>query len=38
MTTDRISMAIQWVLRIGGVRWQADRVEVERLTGGLPDG
>jgi hypothetical protein len=21
-------MAIQWVLRIGGVRWQADRVDV----------
>jgi hypothetical protein len=36
MATDRSSMAIQWVLRIGGVRRQADRVEVERLTGGIP--
>jgi hypothetical protein len=36
MATDMSSMEIQWVLRIGGVRWQADRVEVERLTGGLP--
>jgi hypothetical protein len=36
MATDRSSMEIQWVLRIGGVRWQANRVEVERLTGGLP--
>jgi hypothetical protein len=25
--TDRGSMAVQWVLRIGGVRWQADRVD-----------
>jgi hypothetical protein len=24
------------LLRIGGVRWHADRVKVERLTGGLP--
>jgi hypothetical protein len=36
MTTDRSSITVQWMLRIGGVRWQADRVEVERLTGGLP--
>jgi hypothetical protein len=36
MTTDMSSMAIQWVLRIGGVRWQTDRAEVERLTSGLP--
>jgi hypothetical protein len=28
MATDRISMAIQWVLRIDGVRWKADRVDV----------
>jgi hypothetical protein len=27
---------IQWVLRSGGVRWQADSVEVERLISGLP--
>jgi hypothetical protein len=36
MATDRSLITVQWMLRIGGVRWQADRVEVERLTGGLP--
>jgi hypothetical protein len=29
-------MVIQWVLRIGRVRWQADRVKVEQLTRSLP--
>jgi hypothetical protein len=27
---------IRWVLMSGGVRWQDDRVEVERLIGRLP--
>jgi hypothetical protein len=36
MVTDRSSIAVQWMLKSDGVRWQADRVEVKQLTGGLP--
>jgi hypothetical protein len=36
ISTDRRSMVVQWMLRSGRVRWQADRVEVEQLAGGLP--
>jgi hypothetical protein len=28
MATDRSSMAVQWVLSIGEVRWQTDTVDV----------
>jgi hypothetical protein len=28
MATNRSSIAVQWMLRSDGVRWQADRVDV----------
>jgi hypothetical protein len=28
MATDRSSIAVQWMLRSGGIRWQAGKVEV----------
>jgi hypothetical protein len=37
--TDRRSMAVQWVLRIGGVRWKPDRVDRwSNLLGSTCDG